>query len=266
MDFSAILLTGVVGSGVVVLADKLWLAKRRQRALKAAGLDVSIDKETMPVLIDYAHAFFPVLLVVFLLRAFVVEPFRIPSGSMKPTLLVGDFILVNKFTYGIRLPVINKKIITYNEPERGDVMVFRYPVNPNDNFIKRVIGVPGDRITYRDKILSVNDSVVHKSLVDKETVINDDGQSVTVKHWLESLPGKTHAIYERLTPGLDAVGIVVPEGHYFMMGDNRDDSDDSRVWGFVPEDHIVGKAFGIWMSWDGIKDRLRFDRMGTGVE
>jgi len=145
-------------------------------------------------------------------------------------------------------------------------MVFRYPVNPGDNFIKRVIGVPGDTITYTDKKLSINNKVVAKELLATETVVNDSGQSVTVKHWLESLPGKDHNIYERLTPGLDAQGVVVPAGHYFVMGDNRDDSDDSRVWGFVPEDHIVGKAFGIWMSWDGVNNRIRFDRIGDGVE
>jgi len=266
MDFSALLLAGVVASGVIVLVDKIWLAPQRGRALVAAGQDVRLAHTHQPVIIEYARSFFPVLLIVFLLRAFVVEPFRIPSGSMKPTLLVGDFILVNKFTYGVRLPIINKKIISNHEPARGDVMVFRYPVNPEDNFVKRVIGLPGDHITYNDKTLSINDEIIAKDLVATEAVINDGGQTVTVKHWLESLPGKKHNVYERLTPGLDAVGVVVPAGHYFMMGDNRDDSDDSRVWGFVPEDHIVGKAFGIWMSWDSVKSRIRFERIGESIE
>ena len=254
-DFSAFLVAATLGSGLVVLVDKLFW--RRQRL--ANGI------ESEPVLVEYSRSFFPVLLFVLVLRSFIVEPFRIPSGSMKPTLQVGDFIAVNKYTYGLRLPVLNTKIYEMGEPKRGDVMVFRYPVDQKVNFIKRVIGLPGDVIEYRNKSLFVNGELMGKDDGELQTVLDESGGTVTVRHWLEDLGSVKHEVYERLTPGREVIGIRVPKGHYFMMGDNRDDSDDSRAWGFVPEENIIGKAFGVWMSWDSNRTRIRFDSIPRSI-
>jgi signal peptidase I len=211
---------------------------------------------------------------VFLLRSFLVEPFKIPSGSMIPTLLVGDFILVNKYTYGIRLPVINKKIIDINEPERGEVMVFRYPEDPSVDYIKRVVGLPGDTVAYKNKRLIINGQEV----VRKETgdyLLKDKIQYL--KLYTESLGKAQHPILldtnepagspfakqfpsrENCNYNNDGMVCKVPPGHYFMMGDNRDNSSDSRVWGFVPEANIVGKAFFIWFNFSELRRFGRFD-------
>jgi signal peptidase I len=206
-----------------------------------------------------------VIALVFFLRSFLYEPFKIPSSSMVPTLVIGDLILVNKFTYGIRLPVINKKIIDINDPQRGDVMVFKYPNDMSLDYIKRVIGVPGDKIVYKNKRLSINGKEIsYQSLPD---YLNQKDRSLTYsKQLLENLSGVEHRIlnYEWAPPyvqnpqsflrqelcsyNLEGFACTVPAGHYFMMGDNRDDSLDSRFWGFVPDGNIVGKAFFIWMN------------------
>jgi len=255
MDFSLLLVVAVAVTGLVWLLDVVWWRRRRRARLVAAeaGESVTLDdtarrkltREPWPV--DYARSFFPVLLVVLLLRSFIVEPFQIPSGSMRPTLEVGDFILVNKFTYGLRLPVANTKVLDLGEPERGDVMVFRFPEDPSVDFIKRVVGLPGDRIRYEGKQLYVNGKPVPKEVADRnpETAPGE----VRFKEWLGE---HEHAIYNNpRDPGPQMREVVVPPGHYFMMGDNRDHSNDSRYWGFVPEENIVGKAFAVWMHWDG---------------
>jgi signal peptidase I len=217
-----------------------------------------------PWWLDWTAGLFPVILIVFLLRSFLFEPFKIPSGSMIPTLLVGDLILVNKYHYGVRLPVINKKIIANHDPQRGDVMVFRYPVDPRVDYIKRVVGVPGDEISYFDQKLSVNGQPVPtKPLGD---YYNEDRLRYA-PIFAETLGGVEHKILvdprrpSYLGPGPrtfpmhencrytdEGVTCKVPPGHYFMMGDNRDDSQDSRYWGFVPDENIVGKAFFVWMN------------------
>jgi signal peptidase I len=255
MDFSLMLVLAVAVTGLVWLLDLVWLrgARRQRLAATEAGTTEGLDeparekalKEPWPV--DYARSFFPVLLVVLILRSFLVEPFQIPSGSMRPTLEIGDFILVNKFTYGLRLPVINTKFVELNEPERGDVMVFRFPDEPSVNFIKRVIGLPGDRIRYEDKQLYVNGDPIPKRLI-------EEGPTKAPEELLllESLDEVEHHIYNNpRAPGPQMRELVVPEGHYFTMGDNRDHSNDSRYWGFVPEQNIVGRAFAVWMRWDG---------------
>src|SRR5690606_24588149 len=210
-----------------------------------------------PLLVEYGKSFFPVLAIVLVLRSFLVEPVQIPSGSMIPTLEVGDFILVNKFAYGIRLPVLDTKVIEVGDPQRGDVMVFRYPSDPRINYIKRVIGVPGDRIVYtRDKQLFVNGERV------AETFIGDvPGTLGTSKLYKERLGEVEYMIRKELSRTRDPDSEwLVPEGHYFMLGDNRDNSKDSRYWedpagtppefsGMVPDHNIVGKAFAVWMSW-----------------
>ncbi len=257
----------LLASGIATLADRLFL-----RARRAAG-----EKE--PLWVEYSKSFLPVILAVFLLRSFLLEPFKIPSGSMIPTLQVGDYILVNKFTYGIRLPVANLKIVEMNSPQRGDVMVFRYPDNPMQNFIKRVVGVPGDVIEYRNKQLFVNGALQPQQRDGEYNYLNESqNKMVYTQRITENLNGHAHPILlrqERPSLMLGAVEIfpqqencsytetsmrcTVPPGNYFMMGDNRDDSHDSRYWGFVPDKLIVGKAFGIWFNWSDFK------RIGSGI-
>ena len=217
-----------------------------------------------PTWVEYSGSFFPVIAAVFFLRSFLWEPFKIPSSSMVPTLLVGDLILVNKYTYGIRLPIINKKVIQLNDPQRGDVMVFKYPKDMSQDYIKRVIGVPGDKITYENKRLSVNGVPVQYTALDDYL---DDEKPVYHKQLIEKLPGSQHRILntdmvrsfnldsvesfpqrEACDYSYDKFTCTVPAGNYFMMGDNRDNSLDSRYWGFVPDKNIVGKAFLVWMN------------------
>jgi signal peptidase I len=294
MNFALILFCLTVGTGVFWFADMLHFRKRRQaefeREVKAldariaatpAAYDaghrereverLSREIRTAPTWLEFPASFFPVIAAVFALRSFVVEPFKIPSGSMIPTLLVGDFILVNKFTYGIRLPVLNTKIIQVGEPKRGDVMVFRYPVDPSFDYIKRVIGVPGDRIAYQNKRLTVNGLPL--PTVPEADFLHRDRAAYS-KQFGETLDGRPHHVLNDdeapafiMSAGqfphrdnclYNNAGVIctVPTGHYFMMGDNRDNSLDSRYWGFVPEQNIVGRAFGIWMNWAG---GLNFD-------
>lgn len=256
MDFSLLLVLAVAVTGVVWLLELVWWRPARRQRLVASteagtteGLAPEARKKVLkePWPVDYARSFFPVLLVVLLLRSFLVEPFQIPSGSMRPTLEVGDFILVNKFTYGLRLPVLHTEIVDLGEPERGDVMVFRFPEEPSVNFIKRVVGLPGDRIRYADKQLFVNGEPVPKQLLEVGPP-KAPGELLLE----ERLGEVVHRIYNNpRDAGPQVREIIVPEGHYFTMGDNRDHSNDSRYWGFVPEDNIVGKAFAVWMHWDG---------------
>ncbi|MDO9103641.1 MAG: signal peptidase I [Methylovulum sp.] len=255
-DFSFFLLVATVITGVIWGGYLLML--------KSAG--AVFDEENEPWLVEYARSFFPIVLIVLLLRSFLAEPFRIPSGSMMPTLLVGDFILVNKFTYGIRLPVINKKILALNEPKRGDIVVFRYPKDPSVDYIKRVIGLPGDRIVYDHKKLYVNDKPVGQISLGRYEGFGQGQDMTGAEHLVENLTGVEHSILVR-NDALSAEGVyVVPPGNYFMMGDNRDNSNDSRYWGTVPEENLVGKAFFIWMSWDWQHQGVGFGRIGTVLE
>jgi len=273
LDFSAVLLAITVVTGLVWAFDTLVLLPQRRAAARAAGRDPATLPE--PGTVDYARSFFPVALVVLVLRAFVFEPFRIPSDSMMPTLLDGDFIIVNKYAYGLRLPVLNRKILATGEPQRGDVVVFRYPVDPSVNFIKRLVGLPGDHVEVRDNRITVNGQPVPMRVDGKF----NDGCYVNMSQAEEQLGAHTHqAIFCPValdrSPSLpacnrsgvrgyvcgddDAPGYLrtvpwsgeVPAGHYLMMGDNRDNSDDGRSWGFVPEENLVGKATRIWFNWD----------------
>lgn len=257
-NFELILFYATLVTGAISLFDILFLARKRK---KSAGHDAKL-----PMLIDYARSFFPVLLIVFLLRSFLFEPFRIPSGSLEPTLLTGDFILVNKFHYGVRLPVIHKTIYEVDAPKRGDIVVFRWPPNPSVDFIKRVIGVPGDRISYINKELLINGQKVPQELLKTSMAQDESGQEWQALEKNENLLGIQHHIFinpEKTSD--DYRDIIVPEGMYFMMGDNRDDSADSRFWGFVPEKNIVGKAVLVWMSWDNMKTNIRWDRLGKKI-
>ena len=252
MSFALFLLLLLVVTGAVWALEALWLRRSRP------------EGEKQPWWVEYSVSFFPVILIVFLLRSFLVEPFKIPSSSMVPTLLVGDFILVNKFTYGIRLPVANKKIVELGAPKRGDVMVFRFPDDPSLDYIKRVIGLPGDEITYRNKIVYVNGKEVPQTYLGPYVGSGDEGRKMAgAEARREMLPGVEHDILTwPLHAGAEGT-FRVPAGHYFAMGDNRDNSEDSRYWGFVPEANLVGRAFVIWMNWDSGID---FKRIGTLIK
>jgi len=256
-------LVGLTGfTGVVWLVDKLFLAKRRAAA---QGL---LDEGKEPVVIDYSKAFFPVLLVVLVLRSFIAEPFRIPSNSMMPTLLTGDFILVNKFAYGLRLPITNRKFVSLGEPVRGDVVVFRPPHHPDQDWIKRVVGLPGDRIGYHDNQVTINGQVLAYAPIGVYEGHGNGTEMTGAEELKESLPGRPHRVLERIDlPFIDQGEgeWVVPAGHYFVMGDNRDNSEDSRYWEthFLPERNLRGKAFLIWMNVDGGVD---FSRIGSSIE
>lgn len=251
INFPLILVILVLVSGLVMLADKLVLAKKRD-----------FDKKE-PALVEYSKSFFPVLFIVLVLRSFLVEPFQIPSSSMVPTLEIGDFILVNKFTYGIRLPVIRTKIIDANDPQRGDVMVF-FPPGEKRYFIKRVVGLPGDSISYSNNQLFINDRKVQQELLARLPA-----NRPPIEIYDEKLGDTEHKVRKVIAPLEQNFGqrytrdFTVPEGHYFMMGDNRNNSADSRVWGPVPEANIVGKAFAIWMQWQGLGSLPDFSRVGV---
>jgi signal peptidase I len=285
-NFALILFVAMVVTGIIWCLDVFYLAKQRRRAADAAlaafdrrnakleadgvkadnssrhAIEVALLRQ--PTWIEYSGSFFPVIALVFFLRSFLYEPFKIPSSSMVPTLLVGDLILVNKYTYGIRLPVLNEKIIDVGDPQRGDVMVFKYPKDMTQDYIKRVIGVPGDKITYENKRLTVNGQEVtytamddyldderpiyHKQFTEnllgtQHRILNMDGKRTLELSAVENFPGREACVYsyEKFT-------CTVPAGNYFMMGDNRDNSADSRYWGFVPNKNIVGKAFFVWMN------------------
>jgi len=264
-DFAAVLLLAAVITGLLWLYDAKFARPRRAAS------------EAEPIVVDMARAFFPVIVIVFMIRSFWVEPFKIPSGSMKPTLLVGDFILVNKYTYGIRIPVINKKILDVNPLARGDVVVFRYPADPSVDYIKRVVGLPGDKIVYRGKRLTVNGQPVDVQpagfYTDAElNYLRLPLSTETLgahKHQIMIVPGqppvdlasvRQFAHRENCEYNDDGFSCTVPAGNYFMMGDNRDQSSDSRYWGFVPDDHIKGRAFLVWMNFGD------FRRIGNGID
>lgn len=256
MSFALFLFLLLVVTGLVWLLEIAVLRARRARDAKE------------PWWVEYSISFFPVILIVFLLRSFLFEPFKIPSGSMIPTLLVGDLILVNKFHYGVRLPVVNKKIIENNPVQRGDVMVFRYPVDPRQDYIKRVVGLPGDEVAYLNQKLSINGKLL------ETTAKGDFFEADSLRYepqFSEKLGEVEHNILvnprrqayygpdpksfpkaENCRYSSEGVVCKVPAGHYFMMGDNRDNSQDSRYWGFVPDENIVGKAFFVWMNFGNL--------------
>ena len=288
MNFALILFVLLVLTGVLAWIDRQFFARARNGRRDAAVVAIesklqrgggeteaeftarreklrvdAVKAHSEPAWAEYSKSFFPVILIVFLLRSFIVEPFKIPSGSMLPTLFVGDFILVNKFTYGIRLPIINYKVLALNDPQRGDVMVFRYPRDESVDYIKRVVGLPGDKISWIDKRLSINDVAVPTQ--PSGEFVNRERYQVT-RQFTERLGEREHAMLieddapsilpfvekfpfsENCTYSPKGVSCTVPPGHYFMMGDNRDNSQDSRVWGFVPDRNIVGRAFFIWFN------------------
>jgi len=272
-DFPMIMVVATAVTGFVYALDAaLWAPKRRVEVERVkATAEGEVDEEKLakaakePILVEYSRSLFPVILAVLVLRSFLVEPFRIPSGSMMPTLLVGDFILVNKFTYGLRLPVVNTRIADLGRPARGDVAVFRFPKDPTVDYIKRVVGLPGDRISYRGKTLYVNGTAVQIALEGPYTGTSSGLPMPGIHVYKEDLVGVQHNILlEEHKPMFD-VERVVPDGHYFVMGDNRDNSNDSRFWGFVPEGNLVGKAFMIWMHWNLDTGGIEWRRIGNSI-
>lgn len=240
MMFALFMIIVLALTGLIWLLDSLFWRKRRP--VNSAD----------PVIVEYSKSFFPVILVVFLVRSFIVEPFKIPSGSMMPTLISGDFILVNKYTYGLRVPLLNNTFLEISHPKRGDVFVFHYPPDPSIDYIKRVIGLPGDRIAYRDKQLYINGVPQELTYIDDYSYVGSGLNMVNAKLYSEQLGDKKHKILlEDNSISIDGE-VVVPPGQYFAMGDNRDNSKDSRVWGFVPEDNLVGRAFLIWWNFDNL--------------
>ncbi|SAK90869.1 signal peptidase I [Caballeronia pedi] len=291
MNFALILLILVVLTGIAWVLDKLVFQPQRRRAAEAAVADFDRQQERVgerfadenaaqtrarlrdeklrqPWWLEYTASFFPVILAVFVVRSFIIEPFKIPSGSMVPTLLVGDFILVNKYEYGLRLPIANTKLTNGSPLKRGDVVVFRYPKDESVDYIKRVIGLPGDTVAYEDKKLTINGKPVPETPLPDYF---DDERIGYAKQFEEDLDGRKNAILNNpqvppFVVGADdfpfrdncnynAQGVTckVPPGNYFMMGDNRDNSADSRYWGFVPDKNIVGRAFFIWMNFSNLK-------------
>jgi signal peptidase I len=297
-NFALILFVLMVVTGVIWVLDLAVFSKQRraaankalaeydERMARSAANGIRMDEQgnarakleadilRQPTWIEYSGSFFPVIALVFFLRSFLWEPFKIPSSSMVPTLLIGDLILVNKYTYGIRLPIINKKVVQINDPQRGDVMVFKYPKDMSQDYIKRVIGVPGDKIVYQNKRLTVNGKALAYTPMEDYL---EEGTLTYRKQFMEQLDGVQHRVLnddqappvalgqvqdypnrEACSYNYEGFSCVVPEGNYFMMGDNRDNSADSRIWGFVPDKNIVGKAFFVWMN----LGNFNIDRLG----
>ena len=297
MNFALILFLLLLLTFAAWLADRLFFGRRRRRAADAALAEfdrgaaarlresmgeaaVATERERLraarlrqPLWLEYTAGLFPVIAVVFLLRSFVAEPFKIPSESMLPTLLVGDLLLVNKFTYGVRLPVVHTKVLDVGSPQRGDVMVFRFPQDPSVDYIKRVVGLPGDKISYENKRLAINGSEIPLARAGE---FLDRQRLAIYPQYSEKIGDIAHKVLTELEkpsdiqpvlrfPHLDqcryasqGVTCTVPPGHYFMMGDNRENSLDSRYWGFVPERNIVGKAFFVWMNFGDLSRIGRF--------
>ncbi len=260
MDYALILVVLTLLTGVAWLVNRYLLRPRRPEGAEPEG--------GLARTIDVVGSLFPVLALVLVFRSFLFEPFKIPSGSMIPTLLVGDFIVVNKFSYGLRLPVVNKRFVSIGEPERGDVMVFRYPEDERINYIKRVIGMPGDTVTYRNKVLFING----------EPVVQEGDERWAGEGLNRNAPGRRPILREEYLgdgphnilihpgqPERETRTWTVPEGQYFVLGDNRDQSLDSRAWGLVPEDNLVGKATRIWMHWDCSRGCVVWNRIGDKI-
>lgn len=246
MDFTALLLLLTLICGVSFITYKLFNFNQK-----------------ISNLIEFLASLFPILFIVLFIRSFVVEPFRIPSGSMIPTLLIGDFILVNKYEYGLRVPLINKLIYEYKYPNRGDVIVFQFPENTKINYIKRVVGIPGDKIEYMNKKLFINDKPLPLKKITDKKINSDIPSSGTI--FIESNTNKEYLILNNSNRGM-SFEFKVPKDSYFVLGDNRDNSNDSRYWGTVHKDNLIGKAFMIWMYWNPKSEVAIFDRVGKEIE
>ena len=275
LGFTFWLLFLTIASGTIYIIDFLFFQKARLVPYKdqLAGLKKKEKRQfykdhglKAPFIADQARSLFSVFIIVFFLRTFLIGNFMIPTASMTPTLPVGDFIFVNKTAYGIRAPFSNETIIKMGKPERGDITVFHFPVNPDVDFVKRIVGMPGDVISYKDKMLTINGHKLDYTDCDRDamnyynqSLVGGSGDTVCT----EDLLGVKHQVdWVESSSAKDFEGLKVPAGHYFVMGDNRDNSEDSRYWGFVPEKDLVGKAKVVWMSWDKIDKKVRWGELG----
>lgn len=255
--FELVLLTLTIGFGIIIVCDKkIWAPKRAgNQKVDAKG------KPILPFAVDYARSLFPIFLIVLIIRAFLVDLFVIPSGSMLPTLQIGDFIWVNKYHYGLRLPLFHTLIYPNQSPKAGDVIVFHFPVDSRLNFIKRVIGEPGDKVQYYNKQLMINGKSIPEENIQFKSFLNATNEKVAVTQLNETINNINHLVYRRDTPMELPLIWTVPADTYFVMGDNRDDSEDSRFWGFVPKENIVGKAFLVILSWNKHEKSIRRERL-----
>jgi signal peptidase I len=257
IDLPLILVTLTIISGIIYLLDFCFWEKHREAA-----------KQKQPLIIEYARSFFPVFLIVLVIRSFLFQAYRVPSGSLAPTVRQGDFLLVGQYAYGLRLPVTGTKILNIGEPHVGDIAVFLNPPNPKITLVKRIVGVPGDHVVYKNRVLTINGVEAKQTVLSQEDYDGadfDGDRSFKANVIREELPGKAHEILNNQAYSEDSASydVVVPKGYYFAMGDNRDDSDDSRMWGFAPEKNLIGKAYFIIFSWDPVHHRIRFSRIGT---
>lgn len=251
IDLSFIFFCGIVITGIIAVID-IYFANKQ--------LIPNLPNQQRPFLAEQSRSLFFIFLIVFMVRTFVVDHYQVPSSSLEPTLLPGDYVLINQFKFGIRLPTWKKKLLSLNEPKNGDIVVLKWPVNESVHFIKRVVGVPGDKISYINKVLYINNKIA------RQTTVHDENLNAPIIKKEENLNGVQHFIYiNPAVPTQNFYNLVVPQGQYFVMGDNRDDSDDSRFWGLVPEENIVGKGFMIWLSWDSLAHHIRFERMGKFI-
>lgn len=254
-DFPMFLTALVILTGIMWVINHFVFAKKEETA-----------HGKMAAFFDYGRSFFPALLLVWIIRSFVVQPYRVPTGSLEPTVMPGDFIVVKQYSYGLRFPVTQTKIWETGEPKRGDIALFYWPVDTRVRFVKRVIGLPGDHIVYQDKVLTINGKSMPQTLIGPDMSEEPGHLPQPVIRKQEDLDGVKHDIIVQKEGGDDkSFDIVVPPSSYFMMGDNRDGSDDSRYWGFVPEENLIGNAFGVWLSWDSNNKTLRWNRMFKGV-
>jgi len=265
-DFELTLVLATAIAGVIWLVDALLFAGGRRARSMQNTHGSRDDAVPDPLIVEYARSFFPVLLIVLVLRSFIAEPFRIPSGSMLPTLEVGDFIVVSKFAYGIRLPITHTEVLDTGHPHRGDVVVFRYPRNPSVNYIKRIVGLPGDQIAYYNRHVFVNGKAVDMKRVGPYTAPSAPPGAEPQVEFHEDLGGGGHALLLDPHTGSLEGEFVVPRDHYFVLGDNRDHSNDSRRWGYVPEANLVGKAEMIWMHWNWNHGGIDWSRIGEMIQ
>lgn len=255
LNFPTSLTFLVFFTGIIALIDQLFFWKKRHS-----------QQQQPSVIVENSRSFFPVLLVVWIIRSFIIQPYHVPTGSLEPTIKAGDFIVVDQYSYGIHFPIMNKKLVNIGEPKEGDIALFYYPRDTSIVYIKRIIGVPGDHIVYKNKVLYLNGVEATQKMLGTAYDTEPGREPVPVNVMEEDLNGIQHKIYLQPFGGeTQDFDLIVPQGMYFAMGDNRDDSGDSREWGFVPEQNFIGKAFGIWMSWDANNHRINWRRIGKGI-
>lgn len=260
LNFPVTLTALTFATGVIALIDLVFFRHKRKA-----------EDRKHPMIVENAYAYFGVFLLVWVVRSFLIQPYHVPTGSLQPTVMPGDFIVVNQYAYGLHFPVGNAKFADIGEPKRGEIVLFYDPRNLAVVLVKRVVGLPGDHIEYRSKVLYVNgkemkQTPIKQTMDDEPTVAGNPEEHVPVMELEENLDGVKHKIFVALEGGMIGdVDVVVPPGHYFMMGDNRDNSDDSRIWGFAPENYLIGRAIGIFMSWDALQHSIRWNRIGMGL-